>query len=73
MGARPAIQSQWTFRPISGLTVALITTRRPTTPTADTKDMGQLRDTESGPWFVPLRPALVFSLLVLPVFFIAHL
>ena len=43
MGARPAIQSQWTYRPNSGLIAALSATNTPTTAAANPTDTVQLR------------------------------
>ena len=65
VGANPAIQSQWTYLPNSGLTTALRITAPPTKAPAHIKATGQLRRIAALPGFAPLDfiPTTVFLLL----------
>lgn len=69
-GARTAIQSQWTFRPNSGLTEALTGTEIPTRTTAHTMDTGQPRLSEPIPLITLWSARVLFSCLERAGFFI---
>ncbi|MCH8280764.1 MAG: hypothetical protein IIC96_08780 [Chloroflexi bacterium] len=70
MGAKPAIQSQWTYRPNSGLTTALRITATPTNAPAHPKATGQLRLRGAFLGFAPSDFMPTTVLLLLTGFFI---
>ena len=70
MGARAAIQSQWTYLPNSGFTTALKITAPPTKAPAQAKATGQLRFRRAFPGFAPSDFMSITALLLLTNFFI---